>query len=407
MIIVNEFGKRINLARLINSAFPEPGSNKGKHASEYVMTLIEMFHDGAMHLEDVRLLQSDTAYQELAENRGYPSADAIGDWLRRHGGKDGEANLWEVQRQLLQVCTERGETLDIDATIIEADKGDARRTYKGNRGYQPLLGIIAEHGLVVGSEFRHGNHAAQSGLKEFIYLCEEHYPGQIRTIRSDSAGWKKDVVEDCLDHERNFTITADHSSAVLEAVKEIPETAWKRGTERDGTSALWDVAETVYSFSSQKKRFRLVVKRERLRSQLELFVQYKYWIVGTNFPTEQKDSNAVIVFHQQRGEMERCIGELKHHYNLDHLPCGQFDANALYFSIGVLAYNMMQLVKIITLPKEERKKSLRTLRYRLLHLAGRVLQHARYTLLRVAAPIPWVEFLARSYLTMRHIPLGV
>lgn len=406
MIVVNEYGKRIELSRLINEAFPKPGSNKGKQASDYILTLIEMFHDGALHLEDVRLLLSDTAYQELAESRGYPSADALGDWLRRYGGNEGERNLWNVQRQVLQISAEEAGTLDIDATIIEAEKGDAKKTYKGIRGYQPLLGIIAENGFVVGSEFRHGNHSPQSGLKEFIYRCEENYPGRIKTIRSDSAGWKKDIVEDCLSRGRFFSITADQSSAVLNAVKEIPETEWKQGKERDGSKASWEAAETVYTFSSQKKRFRLLVKRERLKSQLELFASYKYWIVGTNLPVEPYDTNAGLLFHQQRGEMERSIGELKHQYNLDHLPCGQYEANALYFAIGLLAYNLMQLVKVLTLPKEEQKKSIRTLRYRLLHLAGRVIHHARYTLLRIAAPLEWVESLARSYLTIRLAPFS-
>lgn len=406
MIVVNEFGKRINLSHIINEAFPRPGSNKGKDASEYVITFIEMFHDGALHLEDVRLLLSDTAYQELAEVRGYPSADALGDWLRRYGGDEGENNVWKIQRQVLAMSKAEACTLDIDATIIEADKGDAKMSYKRIRGYHPLVGIIAENGLVVGSEFREGNHSPQSGLREFIEQCRENYPGRITTIRSDSAGWKRDVVEWCLSDGLFFTITADQNSAVLNAIREIPETAWKGGIERDGVKASWEVAETGYTFSSQKKLFRLVAKRERLTTQLDMFDSYKYWIVGTNLSLETYDANAVVVFHQQRGGMERTLGELKHQYNLDHLPCGQYEANSLYFTIGLLAYNLMQLVKIITLPKDEWKKSVRTLRYRLLHLAGRVIHHARYALLRVAAPIAWVESLAKIYLTIRVIPLS-
>ncbi len=406
MIVVNEFGKRINLSSLINEAFPKPGSNKGKQASEYVITLIEMFHDGALHLEDVRLLMSDTAYQELAEVRGYPSADALGDWLRRYGGVEGEKHVWEVQRKVLALSQAEACTLDIDATLIEADKGDAKKSYKGIRGYHPLVGIIAENGLAVGSEFREGNHSPQSGLKEFIDQCMHNYPGRITTIRSDSAGWKRDVIEGCLSDGLLFTITADQNTAVLSAVREIPETAWKCGMERDGSKASWEVAETVYTFSSQKKLFRLLAKRERLTDQLEIFDSYKYWIVGTNLPIETYDANTAIVFHQQRGGMERILGELKHQYNLDHLPCGQFEANSLYFTIGLLAYNLMQLVKTITLPRDEWKKSVRTLRYRLLHLAGRVIQHARYTLLRVAAPLAWVESLERAYLTMRIAPFS-
>jgi hypothetical protein len=42
-------------------------------------------------LEDVRLFEDDEAYKEMAEIMHYPTSDALGDWLRRHGGPDGEA----------------------------------------------------------------------------------------------------------------------------------------------------------------------------------------------------------------------------------------------------------------------------------------------------------------------------
>ena len=40
-------------------------------------------------------------------------------------------------------------TLDIDALIIEANKGDAVKTYKGQSGYQPMLDIIADNNITV------------------------------------------------------------------------------------------------------------------------------------------------------------------------------------------------------------------------------------------------------------------
>lgn len=52
-----------------------------------------------------------------------------------------------------------GLTLDIDGTLIEADKGDAQMTYKDFRGYHPLVGGCVELGLFAGSRFQHGNAA--------------------------------------------------------------------------------------------------------------------------------------------------------------------------------------------------------------------------------------------------------
>jgi len=53
-------------------------------------------------------------------------------------------------------------TFDLDATQIVAEKPEAKWTYKGERGSMPMLGHVAENGLVIGEEFREGNEAPAS-----------------------------------------------------------------------------------------------------------------------------------------------------------------------------------------------------------------------------------------------------
>jgi hypothetical protein len=230
-------------------------------------------------------------------------------------------------------------------------------------------------------------------------------PDRIRIVRSDSAAYNSEFFNDCFACHRLFTITADQDAAVMAALATIPESAWKQGVFDDGTLAPWEVAETIHTMEKTIKSFRLVVKRTLRKHQAHLFDGiYTYWIVATNRPSEEIDANAVILFHQQRGEMERMIGELKHHFNLDHLPCGQFDANALYFTTGILAYNIVQLIKQITLGNSWMKKSIRSLRYRLYHLAARVIHHARSLILRVASTSESLTLLTHSYYTLRLAP---
>ena len=58
-------------------------------------------------------------------------------------------------------------TLDIDATAILAEKKEAEMRYKGFRGYMPIVGHLAENGLVVYDEFRQGNVAPSAKNLEF------------------------------------------------------------------------------------------------------------------------------------------------------------------------------------------------------------------------------------------------
>jgi hypothetical protein len=306
-----------------------------------------MIIDGATCLEDIRLFENDEAYKEMAEVRHYPSSDAIGDWLRRHGGTDGEARLWTVISSLIQTLTGgSGLVLDIDSTLIEAEKGDAQPTVRGFRGYHPLVGGCPELGLFVGSRFQPGNGVTQEHLVWFINQCLKDAPGTFSTIRMDSIGFNQFVLNDCFENGRRFSITADHDSAFMEAVHKIPKNAWKQGRNVDGTRVDFQFAETNHALRYGREAFRLVVKRSHRHYQSDLFeADEHYWIIATNIPEEEKDAQAVINFHEQRGLFEKMIGELKHHYGLHHLPCGQFSANSLYFTIGILAFTPVQLLK--------------------------------------------------------------
>ncbi len=395
--LIEEIIEKLEIREEIDRKFPKPGSNRGIKASDYITTLAYMFIDGAVHLEDVNHLHSDEAFQEMLSEMQLPTSDAIGDWLRRVGSKQTERQLWEVMQGLLEVVEKPGSILDIDATIIQSEKGDSEKTYKGIYGYQPLLGIIAENGMVVGSDFREGNASPQSGLVELIEQCRTNYSQEIKIIRSDSAGWQKQVVDYCNENNLGFTITTDQTTSVLEAVLSIPEDNWSDAVASDGIKEGYQIAQTEYSFGSNKRKVRLVVKRELLKKQIDLFSNYRYWIVATNLKEEDYDNYQIIKLHQGRGSMEKKIGELKHQINLNHLPMGQFNSNCLYFTVGLLAYNLLQLLKLIGLPEEYHHKTVKTLRYQLLKLAGKLVLHARYMILQIAAPIKNIQLFTEAY----------
>lgn len=369
-----------------------------------------MLIDGATCLEDIRLFENDEAYKEMAEVKHYPTSDAIGDWLRRHGGADGEKRLWTVISSINQSgmtdSKSSGLTLDIDGTLIESDKGDAEYTYKGFRGYHPLVGGSLELGLFVGSRFQQGNVSPQADLVNFVDEdCLKNMPGTFRTIRSDSAGYNSNVINYCFKHNLCFSITADQDVAVMEAVSKIPESEWDRGKNDDGTATSYEVAETIHTLEKTTQSFRLVVKRTKNTRQQDLFTgQYRYWIIATNIPQREKDGQAIIHFQNQRGEFEKMIGELKHHYGLDHFPCGQFDANCFYFTIGILAFTLVQLLKRYYFGSEWKKKSVRSLRYYWLHVPSRIVSHARYTIAKVAMAKILFEQLLQIYLKLCLAP---
>jgi hypothetical protein len=123
--------------------------------------------------------------------------------------------------------------------------------------------------------------------------------------------------------------------------------------------------------------FRLEVKREE-RRQKSLFEQEKYfhYAVATNLP-EDTSPQDVLTWHNQRGQAENFNKELKIGFGQDQMPCGQSHANAVYFRIGVIAYNLFLGFRRLARPEAWGRHTIATFRWRLVQIAGRIVRHAK------------------------------
>ena len=91
----------------------------------------------------------------------------------------------------------------------------------------------------------------------------------------------------------------------------------------------------------------------------------------------------IVKYHRQRGEAsENKLKELKNGFNMSYLPSSDFISNALYFQIDTLAYSLFILFKAI-LDKNLQKHTVKTIRYKLYNVAGKVINHARKIILKV------------------------
>jgi len=101
--------------------------------------------------------------------------------------------------------------LDGDASQIVAEKKSACFTYKGEQGYMPMIGHLAEAGVVIHDEFRDGNIAPASRNLEFIQACETRLPKghRIAHVRLDSAGYQADIFNYCEKLAKPLPLAAD------------------------------------------------------------------------------------------------------------------------------------------------------------------------------------------------------
>ena len=269
-------------------------------------------------------------------------------------------------------------TLDVDATVIEAEKEAAQWTYKKEKGYQPLLGFLFELGLILGDEFRDGNVPAGVGAVEFLELCQRMMPKgkRIAYYRADSASYQASVVNRCFADHVLFTITADQDSAVKGAIKGIGSGEW---AHHEGDR---ETAETVHTMNGTKEAFRLIVQRwPKLQAELFDADPYCYHVIATN---REEPAREVVALHNQRGQAENFIKELKEGFGMNWVPCGESRANAVFFRIGVIAYNLFQAMKLLSLPPWWRTSTIATARWRLYQTAASVVHHGHQVLLKLA-----------------------
>lgn len=382
LALLGEFAIGLGVLSALDKNLPAPGSGAGYRASEHVFPLILMLNGGGRSLEDLRQLRDDNGLRAVLPLHKMPSSDATGDWLRRNGARGGLEGLGQVNRRALKRGLKhdgiKGYTLDIDATGIEAEKETARMTYKGYPGYMPIVGHLAENGLVLGDEFREGNASPGARNLEFIKYCEQQLPKgkSIKAFRADSAAYQAQIINYCNAKQIEYAIGADLDQAVVRQIKSIGSSDWH--VYQNGF-----IAETVHCMNQTKQAFRLVVIRRPVQGQLfeQTSENERYTAIATN---RAQDLEQLVQWYNQRGQCsENRIKALKIGFGMERMPCGQFEANALFFRIGCLAYNVGRLFVLNTLDKSWHRHQVQTLRWKLYATAGKIVFRGRYVWLKV------------------------
>jgi hypothetical protein len=197
-------------------------------------------------------------------------------------------------------------------------------------------------------------------------------------VRIDSAGYQAKIFNWCEATDKVYAIGADQDAAVKAAIAVIAEADWK--PFRDG----W-IAETVHCMNKTDKAFRLVVMRRP--RDVDLFEQgspWRYHAIASN--REDEDAAATMIWYSKRGDTsENRIKELKIGFGMESMPCGQFQANAMFFAIGVLAYNLFLGFRSSALDDDWSNSQVRTVRWRLFQTPGKVVCHARQVVLKIGA----------------------
>jgi hypothetical protein len=385
---------------------------RGLTPSQLVEGLFSLWAAGGERCEDLAQLREDAALALLL-GHGLPAPQTARDFLdafdeaapplwrgeRCQVPGEGERlqGLAKAGRRLIGFLQERVTqavaTIDVDATILESQKRSALPTYDGRTGYQPVVALWAEQDVILADEFRDGNVPAGSGNRRVVEQALAALPASVETVRlrADSALYEQTLLRWLEARGVGYAISADMSHELAAAIRALPESAWRPESEDGDAIRHWAEVPYVPSdgvFAKDRPAPPRYLALRITKKQGRLFAdggEVKHFAIVTNLPDPEGGVGLDLIrWHRGKaGTVEHAHHVLTNELAAEALPSQKFAANAAWFRLNVLLYNLLSAFKRIALPEELHTARPKRLRFVLLNSIGKVVRHARETVLRL------------------------
>jgi Transposase DDE domain group 1 len=404
--LVVETMRALGVDEVAGATLAPPKRQRGFTAAHKLEALVTLLAAGGDRVEDVRVLAEDKGLEQLL-GAPFPSPDALLDFV----GQFHDPTCWEhrppdkqawvapesaglralevVNRELVERGAERcvtRATIDHDGTIIEAHKREATIAYEGTRGFQPLVAVWAEQQLIVADEFRDANVAGGEDPLSSVQRAFANLPSWVgaRRFRADSAAYYTPLLKYLVREQIGFAISADMTQELRACCTAVAKRRWARLDTREREQV--DVAEVEFTPGDWPRAawpLRYIALRFTPRQQELLESRgVTYHAVVSNRQT--LDAAHLVRWHREKaGTIEHVHRVMKDELGAGVLPSARFGANAAWFRLNALTFNVLTVLKRRALPERFRDARPKRLRYELFTLGGELALHQRQLSVRV------------------------
>lgn len=329
-------------------------------------------------------------------------------------------------------------TLDLDATDVEvygSRKQGISYNYKGQRAGRPHLATWAEAGVVLAADLLAGDEDPRAGVvallgRALAGLSTATAPhgghGRVR-VRGDIGYFTKDLADAVVKAGADFAIGANRNPATWRAAAAVPDDAWADADSMPGAQvAVADYApggwpagtrclirrvrhDAAAISADPRARRRKTIPADQLTLALDGDIEqvWAYSFIVTNLDVSTlEQARAVECWYRHRTDIEDRIRDAKHGAALRHLPSGNRAVNTAWMWGALLAINLSAwLHELAGLDHGNGygRAHLSRLRRELICIPGRLVRHARRTILRLP-PVP--NLLAEALARLRASPVS-
>jgi len=319
--------------------------------------------------------------------------------------------------------------IDEDATLVIAhsDKEQAAATFKHTWGFHPVLAFCDNTNEALTGILRRGNAGSNTAVDhiDVIEAALTQIPAEFRhgypiLFRFDGAGASKALLghlrslcDQGVDSE--FSVGWALTAREHTAIAALPETAWTAAVDVDGDPREGAaVAELTGMFAPGALRdypegMRIIARRERPHpgAQLDLIEEadgWRYTCLATDTRTGQYAwLDARHRTHARVEDRIRCGKDT----GLARFPSKLFAINQAWLACALTAIDLLAWTQTILLHDDPAlsKAEPKTLRYRLLHVAARLVRGGRRLRLKIDRTWRWAQALARAFHRLAALPI--
>ncbi len=391
--------------------------NRSQHQiknGDILLTYIGMLCMGKPYFEAVHEMDDDKDFYKaaLGITRAIPSEetlrqrmDDIGDSLRDSILQE-NVSLLQANKIQPSALPNGLVPVDIDVTPMDNSKSKKEgvsRTYKGFDGYAPIMAYIGTEGYAINFELREGKQHCQKGtvefLRETIKLCKKLTDKPL-LIRLDSGNDSIDNVSVLMDEGCYFIIKRNLRRESIDGWYEMSKKHCRNvTTPREGKTVYigsdWKDAHSKQFNQDFTLRAGYEITERTIDKYgqflLEADVEVDTWWTNLGDPDKE-----IIALYHAHGECEQYHSEIKTDMDMERLPSGKFNTNALILELGLIAYNILRMIGQGTIggraPRQKRevkRRRIRTVIGNLIMMASHVKMHARQLIIGLGRSNVW------------------
>jgi hypothetical protein len=389
LLLPRELDERLGLSTLIERHLADPRTGRNSRFS-----LPDLFRQsiysrlaGYEDTNDAERLADDPTFRMLASRERRDTSVALTStlhWFETDvlAEEQNYQGLTRLNTELVQHPAARSLSrrviLDIDSTESPVHGTQEQSAYNGHFEsvcYHPLF-VFNPEGDCLAAKLRPGNVHSADGWGEVLLPIIDRYRRRRQTVvvRADAAFATPAVYEALERRDVRYAIRLPANDVLGRRIEDL----LIRPRGRPSYAPLVWYRSFQYQAASWDRPRLVIAKVEHHLG--ELFPR-----VGFIVTTLTGTNRAVVRFYNQRGTAEQWIKEGKEAIHWTRLSCHRFRANEVRLLLGVIAYNLGNLLRRLVLPPAIQSWSLTSLQQRLFKTGGQLIRHARYFTLQLAA----------------------